>query len=419
MDMKKILATLDGVASTPVTGSNDMKKFMNIIRESAVAKESVITSFEADSVGGDANTFLIDADKINDLVMSNIDKIKINADEQLLKDMMSKFNAFMSSYHAVGKDILQPGLFDDKMGVEIEEAGYRGRRDSYQRDYDSSVDMGSRERENDEGNTEPPNNFAVSINGKPWKVFKGRGQYADDSAERNHYKQLKVWAAKKSESTGKKWEVSVTGAPATENNASEGNPLTVEPLGVSIDSWEKSVRARYPDAKFATQKMPNGATMAMNASGQVGIYDPKRKYYKVGPETQESVAEELDPEHAEYLKRQADVSRSTGLAVGDRVTLKDRPGFEGEIVHDWGGGDFTISGSGGGMSQSKNHRANARLIQKIQGVAEGLSFADYLNLAEAKQKGVDGKVCWDGYKRMGTKKKGGKTVDNCVPTGKK
>jgi DNA-binding transcriptional regulator YdaS (Cro superfamily) len=31
-----------------------------------------------------------------------------------------------------------------------------------------------------------------------------------------------------------------------------------------------------------------------------------------------------------------------------------------------------------------------------------------------KQKGVDGKACWDGYKRMGTKKKGGKTVDNCV-----
>ena len=33
---------------------------------------------------------------------------------------------------------------------------------------------------------------------------------------------------------------------------------------------------------------------------------------------------------------------------------------------------------------------------------------------EEKQKGVDGKVCWKGYKRMGTKKKGGKTVDNCV-----
>jgi hypothetical protein len=93
------------------------------------------------------------------------------------------------------------------------------------------------------------------------------------------------------------------------------------------------------------------------------------------------VAEELDPEHVEYLKRQADISRSTGLAVGDRVTLKDRPGFEGEIVHDWGGGDFSISGSGGGMSQSKNHRANARLIQKIQGVAEESSENKYSNLS--------------------------------------
>jgi len=91
-------------------------------------------------------------------------------------------------------------------------------RDAYQRDYDASVSgMGRRERENDEGNTEPPNNFAVSINGKQWKVFKGRGQYADDSAERKHYQQLKDWAAKKSESTGKKWEVNVTGAPATES----------------------------------------------------------------------------------------------------------------------------------------------------------------------------------------------------------
>jgi hypothetical protein len=69
----------------------------------------------------------------------------------------------------------------------------------------------------DEGNTEPPNNFAVSVNGKQWKVFKGRGQYADDDREKQHYRQLKDWAAKKSESTGKKWEVNVTGAPATES----------------------------------------------------------------------------------------------------------------------------------------------------------------------------------------------------------
>jgi hypothetical protein len=36
------------------------------------------------------------------------------------------------------------------------------------------------------------------------------------------------------------------------------------------------------------------------------------------------------------------------------------------------------------------------------------------SMAEEKQKGVDGKACWKGYKRMGTKKKSGRTVDNCV-----
>ena len=34
-----------------------------------------------------------------------------------------------------------------------------------------------------------------------------------------------------------------------------------------------------------------------------------------------------------------------------------------------------------------------------------------------KAKGLDGKACWKGYKHAGTKKKGGKTVDNCVKAG--
>jgi hypothetical protein len=45
---------------------------------------------------------------------------------------------------------------------------------------------------------------------------------------------------------------------------------------------------------------------------------------------------------------------------------------------------------------------------------EGLTFLEGEVVNEEKQKGVDGKACWKGYKRMGTKQKGGKTVDNCV-----
>ena len=122
-----------------------------------------------------------------------------------------------------------------------------------------------------------------------------------------------------------------------------------------------SIAARPEPAQLNERDMGkhNNATTGFKA-----VADKAAKEYG-SKAAGERVAEELDPEHAEYLKRQADVSRSTGLAVGDRVTLKNKPGFEGKIVHDWGGGDFTISGSGGGMSQSKNHRANARLIQKI------------------------------------------------------
>ena len=32
----------------------------------------------------------------------------------------------------------------------------------------------------------------------------------------------------------------------------------------------------------------------------------------------------------------------------------------------------------------------------------------------SKAKGMDGKAWWKGYKLAGTKKKGGRTVDNCV-----
>ena len=47
----------------------------------------------------------------------------------------------------------------------------------------------------------------------------------------------------------------------------------------------------------------------------------------------------------------------------------------------------------------------------------GTVFLEGEIITEEKQKGVDGKACWKGYKRMGTKQKGGKTVDNCVKVG--
>ena len=58
------------------------------------------------------------------------------------------------------------------------------------------------------------NNLQVTINGRPWKVFPGRG-YADSQQEFKFLQSMRDWAAKKSAQTGKKWEVYLTGAEPT------------------------------------------------------------------------------------------------------------------------------------------------------------------------------------------------------------
>jgi len=52
------------------------------------------------------------------------------------------------------------------------------------------------------------------------------------------------------------------------------------------------------------------------------------------------------------------------------------------------------------------HGKQAKTIQK--------NINDMESPAKAKEKGMDGKACWEGYSLRGTKMKGGKKVDNCV-----
>jgi hypothetical protein len=143
-------------------------------------------------------------------------EIRSNDFDNYLEDLEDQFKDL------VGGSDDEGGETDD--GYALASAGFGS-----DEDYESVNNEGGRDPEDwDEGNTEPPNNFAVSINGKQWKVFKGRGQYAEDDREKQHYQQLRAWAAKKSESTGKKWEVNVTGAPATESIQTELSKNTLK-----------------------------------------------------------------------------------------------------------------------------------------------------------------------------------------------
>ena len=100
----------------------------------------------------------------------------------------------------------------------------------------------------------------------------------------------------------------------------------------------------------------------------------------------------------------------------DEVTEEKKPDKDGDGVPDW-----ADKKKGPDPKPKKKGTKNMppQLRKHAEKKMKGESYKDTLasKLAqslEEKQKGVDGKACWDGYKRMGTKKKGGKTVDNCV-----
>lgn len=101
---------------------------------------------------------------------------------------------------------------------------------------------------------------------------------------------------------------------------------------------------------------------------------------------------------------------------------------EGQMAYKRSFGEGFEVGDAFGISFSEDHEIATEIVGFLEdGIVielddialemltnEGLTFLEGEVVNEEKQKGVDGKACWKGYKRMGTKQKGGKTVDNCV-----
>ena len=76
----------------------------------------------------------------------------------------------------------------------------------------------------------------------------------------------------------------------------------------------------------------------------------------------------------------------------------------------------TCNHTGAGKS-SKQNRKEELMPDELVGTTYEVVMEDGETIIIEKEKGLDGKACWKGYKLAGTKKKGGKTVDNCVKAG--
>jgi hypothetical protein len=58
-------------------------------------------------------------------------------------------------------------------------------------------------------------------------------------------------------------------------------------------------------------------------------------------------------------------------------------------------------------------QAGYKQIKELKRMPDNMDYEDHITREEKKMKGPD--PCWNGYQMVGTKKKGGKTVPNCVP----
>ena len=143
-----------------------------------------------------------------------------------------------------------------------------------------------------------------------------------------------------------------------------------------------------------------GPAGGADASTSIPDLSGKEEKSDEGPKDIKANAGAPDP--ATDLRVGAGVKQSHGAEIKDTTKVVAREAK----------GDCCSYCGGEGCSRCQKEDKEV----KKETVEFELNGETYIFEAE-KQKGVDGKACWKGYKRMGTKKKGGKTVDNCVKAG--
>ena len=152
-------------------------------------------------------------------------------------------------------------------------------------------------------------------------------------------------------------------------------------------------------------------------------------YHHMDYETKFDEVQEAKKSKPDFLDvdKDGDKKEPMNKAIKDKKEKKDESYksslasmLESKLSKDKGFSDKQIK-MAYGVANDKRYKAGnySGAVAAIEKIAKGLSkHPDVQKVLqrtnEEKQKGVDGKACWDGYKRMGTKKKGGKTVDNCV-----
>ncbi len=175
--------------------------------------------------------------------------------------------------------------------------------------------------------------------------------------------------------------------------------------------------------KHGKEYMKKAAEAGRKGASQEELGRLKDKYSKAEKKTKEEV--ELD-EISSAARAAVALSAARRLdRRADRRASADNKEPEADVFKPSPKKDKGYSPMSGRVPRPHTTREEFEIEQTFEDimgqfsdhVCEDCGNPSWRTLDEEKQKGVDGKVCWKGYKRMGTKMKGGRRVDNCVKVG--
>ena len=170
------------------------------------------------------------------------------------------------------------------------------------------------------------------------------------------------------------------------------------------------VKKEVDKADAARKKAKKGEYAPSYAKKEtdVTVYDDKPTAKKKAP-SKKTVVKKAAPKPV--AKKPVAKKVETAVAKVKKTQPLKKPSKQGL-------GDKIRSAYKAGVKRHRKATQGARVFGKgfAAGAKKAVKFAKDVKkvVSEEKEKGLDGKACWKGYKLAGTKKKGGKTVDNCV-----
>jgi hypothetical protein len=140
-------------------------------------------------------------------------------------------------------------------------------------------------------------------------------------------KLLAYYAQRKAEKQKQQQGATATSQPV--ESQSKSSSFQAKPMSMSLEDWKKEILAKYPNARFATERRPNGSTLAGELAGGhgqdgVGIYSPSTGEVRIGPTGSTSNPLRIHPKQqgvAEGLEQQL-------------VTIYTNPAYKGATVDD-------------------------------------------------------------------------------------